>query len=135
MTDPAPRLPAPAWKNLMGENNRIFYFYSPVSQKHSGSGPPQNEVRTLRQPIIHFISPTSTYSRRGSRGSKKKKKEVQFECDRCGSFVLMCVLCGSFRRRGDRDEGGPGAVQHAAWEGVWRAGYSLQLHQDGHCQE
>lgn len=66
---------------------------------------------------------------------KRKEKEVQFECDRCGSFVLMCVLCGSFRRRGDRDEGGPGAVQHAAWEGVWRAGYSLQLHQDGHCQE
>lgn len=50
---------------------------------------------------------------------------------------LMSYLyfCACFRWKGGGDEGEPEALHHGAGEGVWRAGNSLQLHQDCYCQE
>lgn len=49
--------------------------------------------------------------------------------------MVYLYFCARYRWQGGSDEGEPEALHHGAREGVWRVGYSLQLHQDCHCQE
>lgn len=60
---------------------------------------------------------------------KKTWKLNRMEAEGMSAFLFR------FRWEGGGDKGGPEALHHGAWEGVRRAGYSLQLHQDRHCQE
>lgn len=49
--------------------------------------------------------------------------------------MLYLYFFAHFRWEGGGDKGEPEALHHGAGKGVWRAGYSLQLHQNCYCQE
>lgn len=48
-------------------------------------------------------------------------------------FYLYFFAC--FRWESGGDKGEFEALHHGTGKGVWRAGYSLQLHEDRYCQK
>lgn len=130
------RRPAALRKSTL-HHNLIFFW--PSESRAVQQGTSKNKAQAFRPlsltPIHHWNFVCCTYST--VQKSRTWVVRQGNECVICMAWCLtahlrFCPLC---RREGGGDEGEPETLHHGAREGVWRAGYSLQLHQDCHCQE
>lgn len=115
---------------------KFYLIPSPVSPEQCGLVP----LKISQNPSRHQSSTPHCLLQQSesSRGIVHLTNQAGGQMDNLNDVVLDKVSLLSvffFRWKGGGDKGEPETLHHGAWEGVWRAGYSLQLHQDSYCQE
>lgn len=131
----------PRQQPLETSNCKIILFFFQLSESRALlAGYPQKWSKSTQTPIIHFISSLKLCLLHMFNAAKDSHTWLIRQESKCAMWITLCLMvylyfCARYRRQGGSDEGEPEALHHGAREGVWRVGYSLQLHQDCHCQE